>query len=159
MAYNNSVLSQLLKLLPRHEFEKQANRVDGKRRSDALSRWSQFVALTIGQLGGRGSLRDIEATVRSQGHHRYHLGSQSISRSALGRANEQLDYRFYEGLFQSLYRRCMSSTRSHGFRFKNKLFSLDASLIDVSMKVFPWVSFGRKKSAFKLHLRLFHRAW
>jgi putative transposase len=156
MAYNNSVLSQLLKLLPRHEFEKQANRVDGKRRSDALSRWSQFIALTIGQLGGRRSLRDIEATLRSQGHHRYHLGSQSISRSALGRANEQLDYRFYEGLFQSLYRRCMSSTRSHGFRFKNKLFSLDASLIDVSMKVFPWVNFGRKKSAFKLHLGLDH---
>ena len=156
MAYHSSVLSQLLKLLPRHEFEQQANRVDGKRRSDAMSRWSQFVALIIGQLGGRRSLRDIEATVRSQRHHRYHLGSQSISRSALGRANEQLDYRFYEGLFQSLYQRCMSNRRSHGFRFRNKLFSLDASLIDVSMKVFPWVSFGRKKSAFKLHLGLDH---
>jgi len=156
MAFNNSVLSQFLKLLPRHEFEKQANRCDGKRRSDALSRWSQFVALIVCQLGGRQSLRDIEATLRSQGSHRYHLGSQSISRSALGRANEQLDYRFYEGLFQSLYQRCLSNRRSHGFRFKNKLFSLDASLIDVSMKVFPWVNFGRKKSAFKLHLGLDH---
>ena len=156
MAYHNSVLSQLLKLLPRHEFEQQANRIDGRRRSDALSRWSQFVALTIGQLGGRRSLRDIEATMRSQGCHRYHLGSQSISRSALGRANERLDYRFYEGLFQNLYQRCMSKQRSHGFRFKNKLFSLDASLIDVSMKVFPWVNFGRRKSAFKLHLGLDH---
>ncbi len=156
MAYNNSVLSQLLKLLPRHEFERLANRHDGKRRSDALSRWSQFVALTIGQLGGRRSLRDIESTIHSQRRHRYHLGSQTISRSGLSRANEQLDYRFFEGLFQSLYRRCMSNQRSHGFRFKNKLFSLDASLIDVSMKVFPWADFNRKKSAFKLHLGLDH---
>jgi len=156
MGYHNSVLSQLLKLVPRLEFEKQANGVDGKRRSDALSRWSQFLALTVGQLAGRLSLRDIEATMQSQGRHRYHLGSQSISKSALARANEQLDYRFYEGLFQSLYGRCMSNRRSHGFRFKNKLFSLDASLIDVSMKVFPWVRFGRKKSAFKLHLGLDH---
>jgi len=156
MAYHNSVLSQLLRLVPRLEFEKQANRVDGQRRSDALSRWSQFVALAIGQLGGRGSLRDIEATVRSQGCHRYHLGSQSISKSALGRANEQLDYRFYEGMFQGLYQRCVSNQRRHGFRFKNKLFSLDASLIDVSMKVFPWADFNRKKSAFKLHLGLDH---
>jgi len=156
MAYHNSVLSQLLKLVPRLEFEKQANRCDGQRRSDALSRWSQFVALMIGQLGGRRSLRDIEATARSQRHHRYHLGNQSISRSALGRANERLDYRFYEGLFQSLYQLCMSNQRRHGFRFKNKLFSLDASLIDVSMKVFPWANFGRKKSAFKLHLGLDH---
>jgi len=156
MAYHDSVLSQLLKLVPRLEFEKQANRCDGQRRSDALSRWSQFVALMIGQLGGRRSLRDIEATARSQRHHRYHLGNQSISRSALGRANERLDYRFYEGLLQSLYQLCMSNQRRHGFRFKNKLFSLDASLIDVSMKVFPWANFGRKKSAFKLHLGLDH---
>jgi hypothetical protein len=156
LAYNNSVLSQLLKLLPRHEFERLANRHDGRRRSDALSRWSQFVALTIGQLGGRRSLRDIESTIHSQGRHRYHLGSQTISRSGLSRANEQLDYRFFEGLFQSLYQRCTRKQRSHGFRFKNKLFSLDASLIDVSMKVFPWANFNRKKSAFKLHLGLDH---
>jgi hypothetical protein len=156
MAYNNSVLSQLLKLLPRHEFERLANRYDGKRRSDALSRWSQFVALTIGQLGGRRSLRDIESTIHSQGRHRYHLGSQTVSRSGLSRANEKLNYRFFEGLFQRLYQHCMHDRRSHGFRFKNKLFSLDASLIDVSMKVFPWANFNRKKSAFKLHLGLDH---
>ena len=156
MAYHDSVLSQVLKLVPRLEFEKLANGCDGKRRSDAMSRWSQLVALVIGQLGGRSSLRDIEATCRSQGGHHYHLGSQSISRSALGRANEQLSYRFYEGLFQRLYQRYQGTTRRHGFRFKNKLFSLDASLIDVSMKVFPWANFGRKKSAFKLHLGLDH---
>jgi len=54
------VLSQLLKLLPRHEFEKLANQVDGKVRSTSLTRWSQFIALTVGQLNGRRSLRDIE---------------------------------------------------------------------------------------------------
>ena len=156
MAYHPSVLSQLLKLVPRLEFQRCANQLDGKRRSDALSRWSQFVALAIGQLGGRKSLRDIEATLRSQRHHRYHLGNQSISRSALGRANEHMDYRFYESLFKTLYQRCVSDQRGHGFRFKGKLFSLDASLIDVSMKVFPWADYNRKKSAFKLHLGLDH---
>lgn len=45
MAYSNTVLSQLLKLVPRHEIERLASKHDGKRRSDALSRWSQFVAL------------------------------------------------------------------------------------------------------------------
>jgi len=156
MAYHDSVLSQVLKLLPRHEFERQANHHDGNRRSDAMTRWSQFVALTIGQLGGRSSLRDIEATVSSQGHHRYHLGSQSISKSALGRANERLDYRFYASLFQTLYQRCTGDVRSHGFRFRNKLFSLDASLIEVSMKIFPWADYNGQKAAFKLHVGLDH---
>ena len=90
-------------MLPRHEFEKLANHDDGKRRSDALSRWSQFVALCVGHLGGRTSLRDIEASLKAQSQHRYHLASQPIGRSALGRASEQLDFRFFEALFASLY--------------------------------------------------------
>jgi len=59
MSFHNTVLSQVLKIFPRLEFEKLSNIHDGKRRSDALSRWSQFTALAIGQLGGRHSLRDI----------------------------------------------------------------------------------------------------
>lgn len=30
MAHSNTVLSQMLKMLPRHEFEKLANTVDGR---------------------------------------------------------------------------------------------------------------------------------
>lgn len=156
MAYNNTVLSQILKMLPRHEFERLANAHEGKRRSDALSRWSQFVALTVGQLGGRTSLRDIETTLQSQSQHRYHLGSQPVSKSALGRANERLDYRFFEGLFETLYQRCTHAAPRHGFRFKGKLFSLDGSIISLSMKVFPWADYNRKKAAFKLHVGLDH---
>ena len=156
MAFNNTVLSQLLKMLPRHEFETLANTHDGKRRSDALSRWSQFVALSVGHLGGRTSLRDVEATLQTQSQHRYHLASQPISRSALGRTNEGLDYRFFAGLFRTLYQRCTRHAPRHGFRFKGKLFSLDGSLIDLSMKVFPWADYNRKKAAFKLHVGLDH---
>lgn len=156
MAYHNTVLSQLLKMLPRHDFEQLANTHDGQRRSDALTRWSQFVALSIGHLGGRTSLRDIEATFQTQSQHRYHLASQSISRSALGRANEHLGYQFFEALFKKLYQRCTHHAPRHGFRFKGKLFSLDGSLIDLSMKVFPWADYNRKKAAFKLHVGLDH---
>ena len=156
MAYHNTVLSQLLKMLPRHDFELLANTHDGRRRSDALSRWSQFVALSVGHLGGRTSLRDIEATFQTQSRHRYHLASQSVSRSALGRANEGLDYRFFEALFKKLYQRCTHCAPRHGFRFKGKLFSVDGSLIDLSMKVFPWADYNKKKAAFKLHVGLDH---
>ena len=156
MAYHTTILSQILKLVPRLEFERLGNQHDGRRRSDALSRWSQFVALSIGQLAGRTSLRDIETTLHSKSHHRYHLGSQSVSRSALGRANEQLDYRFYVALFQTLYQRCTEHAPKHPFRFKRKLFSLDGTLISLSLKVFPWADYNCKKAAFKLHIGLDH---
>ena len=42
------------------------------------------------------------------------------------------------------------------FRFKGKLFSLDGSLIDLAVKLFPCADIAPKKAAFKLHLKLDH---
>lgn len=156
MSHSNTVLAQLLKLLPRHEFETLANGVDGKVRSTALTRWSQFLALTVGQFNGRQSLRDIETCLNSQQHLHYHLSAQPVSKSSLARANESRSYEFYAQLFEKLYQRCTQGAPKHGFRFKNKLFSLDGSLLDVSTKLFPWADYNLKKSAFKLHLGLDH---
>ena len=156
MAHHNTILSQILRLVPRHEFKTLEIKHDGKRRSDAMSRWSQFVAMAIAQLSGRSSLRDLESAIASQTHLRYHLGSGSITRSALGRANQNLDFRFYETIFSALYARCQSKTSGHGFRFKGKLFSLDASLLDVSMKIFPQANYNNRKAAYKLHVGLDH---
>lgn len=156
MAHCNTVLSQMLKMVPRHEFEKIANQVDGRVKASALSRWSQFVALTVGQLSGRQSLRDIESCLATQRHQHYHLGIQPVSKSALSRANEQRDAEFYTRLFEVLYQRCMKQAPRHGFRFKNKVFSLDGSILNASMKLFPWADYNRKKAAFKLHIGLDH---
>lgn len=156
MAHCNTVLSQILKLVPRHEFEKIATRVDGKVRASALTRWSQFTALAVGQLNGRRSLRDIESCLSSQRSAHYHLGVQSVSKSALARANEHRDAAFYTQLFEALYQRCTLTAPRHGFRFKRKLFSLDGSLLNASMKLFPWADYNRMKAAFKLHVGLDH---
>ncbi len=156
MAHSNTVLSQMLKLVPRHEFGKLVNRLDQRRRAGALGRWSQFVALTAGHLCKRSSLRDIESTLSSQLAQHYHLGSQIVSKSALARANESLDYQFYAELFGLLYQRCAASAPRHKLNFKSKLFSLDGSLLDVSMKVFRWANYNTMNAAFKLHVGLDH---
>ncbi len=158
MAYHPTVLSQLLQSVSRLEFEKLAQRHDGSRRSDALSRWSQFIALAVGHLGQRHSLRDIEAALAGDPKLHYHLGSKAVSRSALARANENLSADFYKDLFGALYDRLqkMHVVPGKRFRFKGKLFSLDGSLIDLSIKVFSWADVAPKKAAFKLHLGLDH---
>ncbi|MCP4184293.1 MAG: DUF4372 domain-containing protein [Hyphomicrobiales bacterium] len=158
MAFNHTVLGQLVKSVPRLEFEQLAQQYDGKRRSNALPRWSQFISLLLGHLGNRHSLRDIETALATQPSQHYHLNIANVSRSALARANEKLDPDFYQQLFYKLYQRCQQSGAIPGkqFRFKGKLFSLDGSLIDLSMKVFPWADIAPKKAAFKLHPGLDH---
>ncbi len=122
MAHHNTILSQILRLTPRHEFKQLSIQHDGKRRSDAMSRWTQFVAMAIAQLSGRSSLRDIEPAIHSQKHLSYHLGSGPIKRTTLGRANQDLDFRFYEALFSKLYTLCQKQSGQHRFRFKENSF-------------------------------------
>jgi putative transposase len=121
-----------------------------------MTRFSQFVALATGHLGGRHSLRDIVANLAAQAPRLYHLGARPVTRSSLARVNEAQPAALYEALFERLYARCLAQAPRHGFRFKNKLYSLDSSLIDLSLKVFPWAHYALGKAAMKLHLGLDH---
>ncbi len=156
MAHHNTVLSQLLKLIPRHEFESLSHDHHHGQRLRKTRRWSQFVALMLGQLAGRNSLRDIESNLQAQRHRLYHLGASPVARTSLARLNQQQPYTLYESLFAKLYSRCRGRAPGHGFRFKNKLYSLDASLIDLSLKIFPWAHYALGKAAMKLHVSLDH---
>lgn len=121
-----------------------------------MTRWNQFVALSLGQLAGRHSLRDIETNLAAQEGRLYHLGATKVARSSLARVNEDQPYTLYEALFAKLYKACARLAPRHGFHFTNKLYSLDASLIDLSLKVFPWAHYALGKAAMKLHVGLDH---
>lgn len=157
MAHCNTILSQILKLVPRHEFEILANFYHSGRSFRSASRWSQFVTMSIAQLSGRRSLRDVIDNVSAQQHRLYHLGSAKLSRSNLSRINENKPYELYEALFGKLLARCKSSTPGHGFRFKNELYSLDATTIDLCLSVFPWATFRKAKGGIKLHVGMNHK--
>jgi len=156
LAHHNTVFSQILKLIPRHEFETLANQHHSGRSFRTASRWSQFVTMAMAPLAGRNSLRDIVENISAQAHRLYHLGSAKLSRSNLSRINEDKPCALYEALFGKLLRRCQGMTPGHDFRFKNPLYSLDASTIDLCLSVFPWADFRSTKGAIKLHVGLNH---
>jgi len=156
MAHNDTVFSQILKLVPRHEFETLAKQHHHGQKLRKMNRWSQFISLSLAQLAGRISLRDVVANLKAQGRKLYHLGCCQVNRSSLARVNEQQPYELYEVLFHKLLARCQALTPKHRFRFKNKLYSLDASTIDLCLSVFPWAKFRTTKGAIKLHVGLDH---
>ena len=159
MSHHNTVFLQLLKLVPRHEFETLANQHQSGRSFRTASRWAQFVTMTMAQLSGRSSLRDIVENMTAQAHRLYHLGSVKLSRSNLSRINEGKPCSLYEALFGKLLSRCQSAAPNHNFRFKNPLYSLDASTIDLCLSVFPWANFRTTKGAVKLHVGLNHKGY
>ena len=159
MAHHNTVLSQLLKLIPRHEFEALANRFPEGRQLRKMTRWAQFIAMSIAQLTARDSLRDVVSNMTAQMNKLYHLGTTNVTRSSLARVNERKTYQLYEALFGKLLTRCQGLAPKHGFRFNNNLFSLDASTIDLCLSVFPWAKFRTTKGAIKLHVGLDHSGY
>lgn len=156
MSHSNTILNQVLKLFSRHEFEHLATAHHEGAKLRSATRWSQFVYLLTGQLTKRDSLRDIVDNMDAQSHRLYHLGSKRLPRSTLSRMNNTQSYKLYEDLFFKLLSRCEGNQTKHKFRFKNKLFSLDASTIDLCLAVFPWAEFRQTKGAIKLHVGLDH---
>lgn len=158
MAHSNAILAQVLKLVTRHEFETLAKQHHSGRSFRTASRWTQFTGLVMAQLSGHSGLRDIVENLAAQAHRLYRQGSGLLSRSTLLRMNEEKPYELYEALFGTLLMRCQQHMPGHEFKFKNALYSLDASTIDLCLSVFPWADF-RTKGAIKLHVGLNHAGY
>ncbi len=87
MAHCSTVLSQIVRIFPRHEFQALVKQYHVGQKFRSFFRWAQFVAMLSGQLTGRSSLRDIVAGLGTQGHKLYHMGFKRFSRATLARAN------------------------------------------------------------------------
>jgi hypothetical protein len=108
------------------------------------------------QLTARVSLRDGIASLQARIKSLYHLGVQAVARSTFADANNHRPASFFEALFGLMYRRCQPLAPKHKFRFKNKLFSLDATVVSLCLSLFPWARFRRTKGGIKLHTLLDH---
>ena len=108
VAHNDTVFAQVLKLVPRHEFESLARKHKSGRMSRSMTRWGQFVAMGMAQLTGRCSLRDIVSNLAAQSCKLYHLGVGVVTRSSLARVNAEKPWEMYEELHGRLLGRCPS---------------------------------------------------
>jgi hypothetical protein len=85
-----------------------------------------------------------------------HLGvSEALKRSTLAYANAHRPWQLYEKQFYRLLERCRAVSPGHKFRFKNKLLSMDASMIELCVTMFDWAHYQTTK----LHLLLDHNGY
>lgn len=152
-----SMFSQILKLIPRIEFERMVKETGSEYAAKGLSSWSQFVAMMFCQLGRAHSLREIEGGLKSCEGKLAHLGIEAPARSSLSYANSHRPWQLFEKVFYRLFEQVAGSVAlPRKFRFKHKLVSLDSTVIDLCLSAFDWAKFRRTKGAVKLHLVLDH---
>ena len=156
MAYYSTVMNQLLQLIPRHQFDKIVKKYEADRYVRYFNCWQLFITLLYAQIRKKDSLRDIVTSLLTQINRWYHLGLEKIKRSTLSDANNRIDYRVFEDMFYALLDKCRSLSPDHKFKFKNPLYSLDSTVIELCLSVFPWAKFRQVKGALKLHFLYDH---
>ena len=92
------------------------------------------------QLAQAHSLREICGGLKSCLGKMAHLGvSEAPKRSTLAYANAHRPWQLYETVFHQLLAKCRGAARGRKkFRFRNKLYSLDATMIDLCVSLFDW---------------------
>lgn len=158
-----SIFSQMLQLFSRLEFESAVRKHKAERHARGFTCWGQFVAMLFCQLGHAQSLREICGGLAASEGKLKHLGLPAApARSTLGYANEHRPWQLYQTVFQQLLEKCQQVVASapgkkkRKFRFKNRLLSLDATVIALCVSAFDWAQFRRTQGAVKLHLLLDH---
>src|SRR5262249_52562167 len=144
-----SIFSQWLQLFSHVEFEAAVRKHKAERHARGFTCWGQFVAMLFCQLGRAHSLREIcQGLAASEGKLK-HLGVPTApSRSTLAYANQHRPWQLYQTVFEQLLAKCQQVVaqqpgKKRKFRFKNKLLSLDATIIALGVASFDCAQFRR----------------
>lgn len=156
MAHTTTLFSQMLSLIPRHIFQKLEARHKVGRSSRRLGFKEQFTTMAFIQLAARRSMRDGLRVLSAARRKLYHFGLSPVARSSFADANNSRPVGFFKDLFAEMYTLCAVKAPKHNFRFKCKLYSLDATTISLCLSLFPWAKFRKNKGGIKVNTVLDH---
>lgn len=161
MIQHASIFSQLLTIFPRTEFATLVRRNRSDYGAKGFSSWTQLVCMLFCHLAQAKSLREICHGLRCCLGKLKHLGIlRNPNKSTLSYANEHRRWELFQGLFyktlEKVRVRGSVAQKNKRFRFKNRLLSIDSTVIDLCLSMFPWADFRQTKGAVKLHMLLDH---
>ena len=161
MNKHNTIFGQMLELISRSRFRELVIEYKTEHGAKGFTSWMQFIAMLFAQISGQHGLRSIEGSMNNQINSWYHMGitnmGREIKRSTLAYANEHRDSNLFKAVFESLVAMAQAVKAPHGFDFKNPLYSIDSTTIDLCLKLFPWADFRDEKGGIKLTVKLDHQ--
>jgi Transposase DDE domain/Domain of unknown function (DUF4372) len=155
-----SIMNQLLQIFPRNEFQQAVKQTKSERHARGFGSWDHFVAMLFCQLADGQSLREITGGLASCEGRLEQLGVTVPKRSTLAYANKHRPWELFRDVFYRTVERCRGELgHKTKFRFKNRLLSIDSTVVTLCSKMFPWATYSRQKGAIKLHFTLDHAGY
>lgn len=158
MNVGSYIFAQVVDFIPRYQFDKLVAQYHGNWHAKDLTSYNQLLHLLFGQITGCGSLRDICLCLEAHSQILYPLGfHNTVNQSSLSRANENRDYRIYEGLgtyLIGIVRPLYSKAAVSEITVDNVLYALDSTTISTSIRLATWALGKYSRGAVKMHTLL-----
>jgi hypothetical protein len=150
------VFAQFLQLLPRYEFQSIVNKYKGDYRIKHFKCRDQLACMIFAHVQQERNLRDIDMALNAHAGKLYHIGIKQCPKSTLADANESRDYRIYEEFAKTLMQRARREyvQTQLAVDVDNAVYALDASVVNLTLSLYPWAKFRKTKGAIKLHTML-----
>ena len=149
MRHHNTLLHDVLKLVPWKSFDRSVEKHEADRNVRTLSTKSQFVALLHAQLSGSTSLREIVTTMESHAPRLRHVGVETPKRSTLADANALRPASVFAEVFSTL----LAQTHRHLRKASKEAVRLiDSSRITLNSLSRDWAHYDATCDGVKLHI-------
>ncbi len=155
------IFKQILDLIPHSVLRKSINKYKSDKSCSVYLTYDQLAGMMFGQLNKCYSLREIDMGIDQSPEFLADIGlSQSPAKSTMSDGNAKRDYRVFEDLYYNL---CNHYKMQLGRRpeykvieeIKNKNIKIiDATIMSVCLKLFPWAKYRTAKGGIKAHVSL-----
>ena len=152
-----TVFAQIMAGLDATELARASARFPMPRASKTLRPYDHFAAMVFAQLTYRESLRGIEACLNARPALVCHMGIRGrVTRTNLAYANEHRDWRVFAEVAKVLMRRAqrLNADTPPELGLEADLFALDATVIELSLALFPWARWKQTLASVKLSVLL-----
>jgi len=151
-----TLFAQMQALLPRQVVKDAVAACRGDYKVQVATCWSHLLCLILAILTRQRSLRHIEQSLGTRRTYLRYFGVGSLDRSTLSHASAHRPDQVGQVLFEALLQRCSKVAPGHPFRFRGKLYSLDATVIHLCHTLHHWAVWAPKRAGIKLHVALDH---
>lgn len=152
MAYQATILTQVLKHVNRHDFQKQVSKHNGDRKVSNLNCFNLLVAMIFAHLKPNRTIRDIVLGFETAVSKLYHLGMKTAPKRST--ISDSLAKRPAQ-VFEDYYRDILASlNRNERRRLGMKVNLIDSTTISMCIEKFEWAKYRKKKGGIKLHVML-----
>ena len=153
MFQDKFVFAQLATFMDRNHFNYLVRKYGGDKYVKHFTCWNQLLAMMFGQLGNRESLRDLTVALEAHQPKCYHLGlgRNPIAKTTLATANQNRDYRIFEGFAFYMMDQARRKRIDHFFKLNGNVYAFDSTTIPLCLSVFWWAKFRKRKGGVKVH--------